>query len=56
MTEKDVVRNDEEKLEHLDEEIAQARQHLKEQQHEGEPTFIEEGTEDEGDVDNTIAP
>jgi hypothetical protein len=55
-SEKDVVRDDEEKLEHLGEEIEQARQHLKEQQHEGERTFVDEGSEDSGDIDNTIAP
>jgi hypothetical protein len=45
------------KLEHLDEEIGQARQHLKELTHEGEETFIEDGgPADEAETDNTIAP
>ena len=59
MNEKDVVRKDEEELQRLDAEIAQARQHLKEELHEGERTFIDEGSDegdDKGDVDNSIAP
>ena len=59
MNEKDVVRKDEEELQRLDAEIAQARQHLKEEPHEGERTFIDEGSDegdDKGDVDNSIAP
>jgi hypothetical protein len=56
MSEKEVVQKDEEELHRLDEEIAQARQHLKEELHQGEPSFIEEGREDEGDTDDTIAP
>ena len=61
MSEKDVVRKDEEQLEHLEEEIAQARRHLKQELHEGERTFIdEEGSDEEGpdkgETDNTIAP
>jgi hypothetical protein len=57
VTEKDpVVEKGEEQLEHLDEEIQQARQHLKEQTHEGEPAFVDEGTEDTEDTDNNIAP
>jgi hypothetical protein len=47
--EKDVVQKDEEELHHLDEEIAQARQHLKEELHEGERTFIDEGKDKEAD-------
>jgi hypothetical protein len=47
--EKDVVQKDEEELHQLDEEIAKARQHLKEQLHEGERTFIDEGREKEAD-------
>ena len=56
MNEKDVVRKDEEQLEQLDDEIGRARQHLKEQQHEGERTFIDEEGRDRGETDNTIAP
>jgi hypothetical protein len=59
MTDKDppLPEEDEKKLEHLDEEIGQARQHLKEQTHEGEETFIEEGgPADQAETDNTIAP
>ena len=58
MSEKDVVRKDEEQLEQLDDEIARARQHLKEQQHQGERTFIDEEGRDQAkdDTDNTIAP
>lgn len=49
--------DEQKKLEHLDEEIKQARQHLKEQTHEGEETFITEGgPADEAETDNTIAP
>jgi hypothetical protein len=57
MADKDpTVEKDKKQLEHLDEEIQEARQHLKEQTHEDEPTFIDEGTEDRKDVDNNIAP
>ena len=58
MSEKDVVRKDEEQLEQLDDEIARAKQHFKEQQHEGERTFIDEEGRDQAkdDTDNTIAP
>jgi hypothetical protein len=57
VTDKDpVVEKGEEQLEHLDEEIQQARQHLKEQTHEGERAFVDEGTEDTEDVDDNIAP
>jgi hypothetical protein len=56
MSEKNVVRKDEEQLEHLDEEIAQARRHLKEELHEGERTFIDEEGKDTGETDNTIIP
>jgi hypothetical protein len=57
MTERDpVVAKDEEQLEELDKEIAQARQHLREQTHEGERHFYEDGTEDRKDVDDTIVP
>jgi hypothetical protein len=56
MSEKDVVRKDEEQLEQLDDEIARARQHLKEQEHQGERTFVDEEGRDKGDTDNTIAP
>jgi hypothetical protein len=51
-----VVEQDEEQLKQLDEEIQQARQHLKEQTHEDERAFVDEGTEDTKDVDNNIAP
>jgi hypothetical protein len=48
---------EQDKLEHLDDEIGQARQHLKELTHEGEETFIEDGgPADEAETDNTIAP
>ena len=61
MSEKDVVRKDEEQLEQLDDEIARAREHLKAQEHKGERTFIDEECSDEegpnkGETDNTIAP
>ena len=58
MTDKDpVVAEDEEQLEHLDEEIAEAREHLKEQTHDGERYFYEDGTADDpSEVDNNIAP
>jgi hypothetical protein len=56
MNEKDVVRKDQEQLEQLDDEIARARQHLKEAQHEGERTFIDEEGPDKGDTDDSIAP
>jgi hypothetical protein len=55
MNEKDVVKKGEEQLKHLDDEINTARQHLKEQTHEGERSFIEEGS-DKGETDNTIVP
>jgi hypothetical protein len=46
MVDKDpVVEKDEEELEHLEKDIAAARRHLKEQTHEGEQTFIENGPE-----------
>jgi ribosomal protein S15P/S13E len=57
MADKDpVVEKGEEQLAHLDEEIQEARQHLKEQTHEGERALIDEGTEDTKDVDDNIAP
>jgi hypothetical protein len=56
MSEKDVVRKDEEQLEDLDKEIARARRHLKEEQHEGERTFVDEEGRDTGETDDTIAP
>jgi hypothetical protein len=59
MTDKDQPLPDEEekKLQHLDEEIGQARQHLKEMTHEGEETFIGGGgPADAAETDNTIAP
>jgi hypothetical protein len=60
MNEKHVVRKDEEQLEHLDKEIAEARQHLKQEQHEDERTFIDEEGKDtgenRGETDNTIIP
>jgi hypothetical protein len=57
MADKDpVVEQDEEKLEHLEKDIAVARQHLKEQTHEGERTFVDDGNESAGEVDDSIAP
>ena len=57
MTENDpVVEKGQQQLDQLDEEIEKARRHLKEQTHEDEPTFVDEGTEDREDVDNNIAP
>jgi hypothetical protein len=57
MVDKDpVVEKDEEQLEHLEKDIAEARQHLKEQTHEGERTFIDDGSESAGETDNSIAP
>ncbi len=56
MVDKDpVVTEDEKQLEHLDKEIAEARQHLKESTHEGERHFVDDGDEST-DVDDTIAP
>jgi hypothetical protein len=57
MADKDpVVEKDQEQLANLDEEIGEARRHLKEQTQEGDRAFIDEGTEDTEDVDNTIVP
>ena len=57
MVDKDpVVEKDEEQLEHLEKDIELARQHLKEQTHEGERTFIDDGDESAGETDNSIAP
>lgn len=59
MTEKDeesVVEKDKEQLAKFDEDIGKARQHLKQQTHEGEETFIEEGSESRGETDDTIVP
>lgn len=57
MVDKDpVVEKDEEQLEHLEKEIAVARRHMKEQSHEGEHTFIEDGPQSAGETDNSIAP
>jgi hypothetical protein len=51
-----VVKKDEEELEHLEKDIAVARQHLKEQTHEGEETFINEGRNSVGETDDAIVP
>jgi hypothetical protein len=57
MVDKDpVVAKDEEELEHLEKDIEVARRHLKEQTHEGERTFISDGSESGGEVDDAIAP
>jgi hypothetical protein len=57
MVDKDpVVEHDEEELEHLKDDIDVARQHLREQTREGERTFIEDGDESSGQVDDAIAP
>jgi hypothetical protein len=57
MVDKDpVVAKDEEQLEHLEQDIAVARQHLKEQTHEGERAFIDDGDESAGETDDAIAP
>jgi hypothetical protein len=48
--ESEVVAEDEERLEHLEEEIEEAEQHLRKATHEGEPHFYDEGREDEGTV------
>jgi hypothetical protein len=57
MTDKDpTVAKDQDQLEHLDEEMQEARQHLKEQTHEGERSFVDDGTEDRKDVDDNIVP
>jgi hypothetical protein len=57
MVDKDpVVAHDEEELEQLEKDIAVARQHLKEQTHEGERTFIDDGDQSGGQVDDAIAP
>jgi hypothetical protein len=57
MVDKDpVVVHDEEELEQLEKDIAVARQHLKEQAHDGERTFIDDGDESGGEVDDAIAP
>jgi hypothetical protein len=57
MVDKDpVVAKDEEELEHLEKDIEVARRHLKEQSHEGERRFIDDGSQSAGDVDDAIAP
>ena len=58
MTDKDpLVEEDKKRLEHLEEDLGQARQHLKEQSHEGEETFIEEcDPRDHEETDDTVAP
>ena len=58
MTEQDpVVAKDEAELKELDEEIAVAKEHLKEQTHQGERYFYEDGAEDDPrEVDDNIAP
>jgi hypothetical protein len=53
----DTVKRDKEQLEHLGEEIDEARKHLKEWTGESDRHFIDEGTEDRGEpVDDTIVP
>jgi hypothetical protein len=57
MTEKDpVVARDEEELKELDKEISDARRHFREETHEGEHHFYDEGTELTENVDNNISP
>jgi len=57
MVDKDpVVEKDEEQLEQLGHDIAEARQHLKEQTHEGEETFIGDSPASAGQTDDAIAP
>jgi hypothetical protein len=57
MVDKDpVVAHDEEELEQLEKDIEVARQHLKEQTHEDERTFIDDGDDSAGEVDDAIAP
>lgn len=51
-----VVAADKEQLEHLDKDIAAARQHLKEQTHEDERSFIDDGDESRGETDDAIVP
>jgi hypothetical protein len=56
-TEDEVVAKDEEQLQQLDQKISEARQHLKEQTHDDERSFIdEEGSDHSGETDNNIAP
>jgi hypothetical protein len=45
-----VVAEDEDRLEHLEEEIEEAEQHLRKATHADEPHFYNEGSEDEGSV------
>jgi hypothetical protein len=55
MPEKDpLVEKDEAELAHLDEEIAEAREHLKEETHQGERYFYED--DPEGDKDKPATP
>lgn len=47
---------DDSKLEHLEEEIAEVRHRLAEESGEAGPHFIDDGTEGDDQVDDTIAP
>jgi hypothetical protein len=47
---------DESKLEHLEEEIAEVRHRVAEDTGEAGPHFIDEGTEGDDQLDDTIAP
>jgi hypothetical protein len=55
-TDNDAGKEDEERLAKLDADIEQARQHVKQQTHEDQETFIQEGDESQGQTDDTIAP
>ena len=50
------VEEDRERLDHLGKEIQEVRQHTPEWQEEHERHFIDTGSEDKGETDDTIAP
>ena len=50
------IEQDEKRLDELGREIEEVRSHTPEFQHAHEPHFIDEGSEDTEDVDDTIAP
>jgi hypothetical protein len=54
--EKETIEQDKQRLAELDDEINQARQHLRQQSGEDGPSFKDEGTESQGETDDTIVP
>ena len=56
MTDQQTGAPDEDRLEHLEDEIEAVRHRVAEQKGEAGPHFIDEGTEGEEQVDDTIAP